>query len=117
MAQHQSQCSIFANQQLKYTWYLTFISARAVFGRPLPGFRSIADPRSSTRVQIAFTEQSFQPFSGKFATIVRYSKPNFRKVSIRALSSYDILPLTRVIGLTAIMTCWNIEEFRSYYNL
>ena len=38
--------------------YLTFSSVRGVFGRPLPGFRkvrSIADPRSSTRLQIAFT--------------------------------------------------------------
>jgi len=88
--------------------YLTFSSARAVFGRPLPGFRSVADPRSSTRLglQIAFTEQSFQPFSGNFATIFRYPKPSFRNVSIRALSSYDILPITKVIGLTAIMT-WN----------
>ena len=92
--------------------YLTFSSVRAVFGRPLglPGFRSIADPRSSTRLQIAFTEQSFQPFSGNFATIVWYPKPSFRYVSIRALSSYSILPITKVIGLIAIMT-WNIEEF------
>jgi len=28
--------------------YLTFSSVRAVFGRPLPGFRSVADPHSST---------------------------------------------------------------------
>ena len=40
--------------------YLTFSSVYAVFGRPLPGFRSIAVPHSSTRLQIAFTEQSFQ---------------------------------------------------------
>jgi len=42
--------------------YLIFSSVRAVFGRPLPGFRSVSDPRSSARLQIAFTEQSFQPF-------------------------------------------------------
>ena len=62
--------------------YLTFSSVRAVFGRPLPGFRSVADSRSSTRLdlQIAFTEQSFQPYSGNFATIVRYPKPSFRIV-------------------------------------
>jgi len=92
VAQHQSQCSIFANQQV----YLTFFSVCAVFGRSLPGFRSVADPRSSTRLQIAFTEQSFQPFSGNFATIiVRYPKPSFRNVSIRALSLCDILPITK----------------------
>ena len=39
-------------------------------------------------------------------------KPSLSNVSIRALSSYDILPITKVIGLTAIMT-WNIEEFRA----
>ena len=54
--------------------YLTFSSVRAVLGRPLPHFRSVADPRLSTRLQIAFTEQSFQPFSGNFATIVTYPK-------------------------------------------
>jgi len=47
--------------------------------------------------------------------IVRYPEPGFRTVSIQALSSYDILSITKVIGLTAIMT-WNIEEFRAYYN-
>ena len=84
--------------------YLTFSSVRAVFGRPQPGFRYVADPRS-TRLQIAFTEQSFQPFSGNSATIVWYPKPSFRSVSIRALSLYDILPITKVvIGLTAIIT-------------
>ena len=95
--------------------YLTLSSVRAVFGRPLPGFHSIADPCSSTHLQIAFTEQSFQPFSRNFATIVWYPKPSFRNVLIRALSSYDILLITKVIGLTVTMT-WNIEEFRAYYN-
>jgi len=54
-------------------------------------------------------------FSRNFATIVQYPKPSFRNASIWALSSYDILPITKVIGLTAIMS-WNIEEFRVYYN-
>jgi len=95
--------------------YLTFSSVRAVFGRPLPGFRSVADPRSSTNLQTTFTEQSFQLFSGNFGTIVWYLKPSFRNVSIRALSSYGILSITKVIGLTAIMA-WNTEKFRAYYN-
>jgi len=63
--------------------YLIFSSIRAVFavfGWLLHGFRSVADPRSSTRLQIVFTEHSFQPFSGNFATIVRYLKPRFRSV-------------------------------------
>jgi len=83
--------------------YLTFFSVRAVFGRPLPGFRSVADLRSSTRLQIAFTEQSFQPFSGNFATVVWYLKPSFCNVSIRALSSYDILPITKVIVVKFVL--------------
>ena len=62
MAQHQSQCSIFANQQVRVApialGYLTFSSVRAVFGRPLPGLRSVADPHSSASLQIAFTEQT-----------------------------------------------------------
>ena len=103
MARHQSQCSIFANQQLKVR-YLTFSSVHAVVGRPLSGFRSFADPRLSTHLQVASTEQSFQLFSGNFATIVRYPKPSFLSVLIRALSSHYILPTTKVIGLTAIMT-------------
>jgi len=63
VAQHQSQCSIFANQQLKVA-YLIFSSVRAVFGRPLPGFRFVADPRSSTRLaSIPFPEPLQQLFS------------------------------------------------------
>ena len=34
--------------------HVTFSSVRVVFGRSLPGFRSVADPRSSIRLQIAF---------------------------------------------------------------
>jgi len=30
--------------------------------------------------QIAFTELSFQPFSGKFVTIIQYTKPITRDV-------------------------------------
>jgi len=60
VAQHRSQCSIFANQQLN----VSNISLCSCYLRPIaiPGFRSVADPRSSTRLQIAFTEQSFQHF-------------------------------------------------------
>jgi len=76
----------------------------------VPGFRSVADPHSSTCLHIAFTEQTFQTFSRNYAAIVWYPKQCFRNVSIRALSSYDILPITKVIGLTAIMT-WNIERY------
>ena len=79
--------------------YLTFSSVRAALGRPLPGFRSVADPRSSTRLHIAVTEQSFQPFPGNFATVVRYPKPSFCSVSIQALSWYNILPITIVMRL------------------
>ena len=57
----------------------------------------------------------YQPFSGNFATVVWYPKPSFRNVLIWALSSYDILPIAKVIGLTAVMNC-NIEEFWAYYN-
>ena len=49
-----------------------------------------------------------QHFSGNFATIVRYPKPSSRSVSFRALSSYDILPITKVVGL---WNTWNTENF------
>ena len=88
MAQHQSQCSIFANQRLKVS---NIFLCSCCFRRSLSGFRSVANRRSSTRLHIVFTKQSFQPFSGNFTTIVRYPKPSFRYVSIRALSSCDIL--------------------------
>ena len=104
VAQHQSQCSIFANQQLK----VANIFLCSCCFRPTATWLSFhCWPTLINPVKIAFTEQSFQPFSGNFATIFRYPKPSFRNVSIRALSSYDILPITKVIGLiTAIMT-WN----------
>ena len=124
MAQHQSYCSIFANQQLK----VTNISLCSCCFRPTATWLSfccwstlikvkvsVFIKRSVTRLQIAFSEQRFQPFPGNSATIVRNPKPSFRNVSIRALFSYDILPVTKVIGKTAIMT-WNIEEFGAYYN-
>ena len=57
MAQHQSQCSIFANQRLSNIFFC-FV----VFGLSADRLRSVAYQRSSTLLQIAFTEQSFQPF-------------------------------------------------------
>jgi len=52
------------------------------------------------RLQIAFIDQNFQPFSGNFATIFQYPKPSSRNISIRALSSYDISPITKIVDLT-----------------
>ena len=80
MAQHQSQCSIFANQQRKVSNIFLCSCCFRPTVAPLPDFRSVTDQRSSTPLQIAFTEQSFQPFSGNFATIVRYPKPSFCNV-------------------------------------
>jgi len=53
---------------------------------------------------IAITELSFQPFSGKFVTIIQYPKPISCNVWIRILSLWDILPMTKSVILTAIMT-------------
>jgi len=50
---------------------LTFSFVYAVFGRLLPGFRSVADPRSSTRLQIAFS--SLGKASKSFPEILRLS--------------------------------------------
>jgi len=38
--------------------YVIFSSVRVVFGRPLPGFRSVADQHSSASLHITFTEQT-----------------------------------------------------------
>jgi len=109
VAQHQRQCSIFANHHPKvcniflcsccFRLIATWLTFRC--------WPTLINPFTDC---FQFTEQSFLPFSGNFATIVWYPKPSFRYVSIRALSSYSILPITKVIGLIAIMT-WNIEEF------
>jgi len=54
--------------------------------------------------QIAFTDLSFQPFSGKFVKIIQCLKRISRNVYIRILVSYDILPMTKYVILTVIMT-------------
>jgi len=53
-----------------------------------------------------FTQQSFLPFAEILQQLfgIQNKLSAFRSVSIRALSLYDILPRTKVIGLTAIMT-------------
>ena len=56
---HQIQCSIFANQQLK----VSNVFLCSCYFRPTATWLSFrSDPHSSARLQIAFTEQSFQPF-------------------------------------------------------
>jgi len=110
VAQHQSQRSIFANQQ-----YLTFSSVRAVFGQPLPGFSSVADPCSPFRPTGCFHCAKLLTLFRQLCNNCSASKTKLCDVSIQALSSYDILPITKVTGLTEIMA-WNIEQFTAYYN-
>jgi len=43
-----------------------FSEVRTVFGRPLPGFLTTADPVSSTRLKIACTVFTFHCFGGYF---------------------------------------------------
>jgi len=54
--------------------------------------------------QIAFTKLSFQPFSGKFVKIIHCLKLISWNVCIRILVSYDILPMSKSVILTMIMT-------------
>jgi len=51
----------------------------------------------------------------KFCNNCSVSKTKFPQCLDPSCISYNILPITKVISLTAIMT-WNIEEFRAYYN-
>ena len=112
MAQQQSQCSIFANQQLKVSnificscmlfsadRYLAFVPLLTHAHQPVYRLLSLS---------------KVQPISGN-CYLFGIQNPSFRNVSIRVLYSQDILPTATVKGLTAIMT-WNIEEFRAYYN-
>jgi len=97
--------------------YLTFSSVRAVFDWPLPGFRFVADPRSSTRLQILL---SLSKASNHFPEILQQSfgiqnKTKFPQCLDPSFIFVRYLPLTKAIGLTAIVT-WNIEEFIAYYN-
>ena len=67
---------------------------------------------------IAFTELSFQTFSGKLKTIIQYPKPISWNVLIRILSLQDtcILPVTKYVITTAIMTK-NTEKFISFFKV
>jgi len=53
--------------------------------------------------QIAFTELSFKPFSGKFVTIVPYPK-KFVECLNPHFIFMDILPMTKSVILATIMT-------------
>ena len=59
----------FANQQLK-VGYLTFSSVRAVFGRSLPGFRSVAGQLSHAH-QPVYTLLSLSKASNHFSEILQ----------------------------------------------
>jgi len=109
-------CSIKVNVRfllINSLRYIAFYSVRAVSGRPLSGFRSVADHAHQPVYRLL--SLSKPTLSTLFRKYYNNCFRNVRNVSIRALSSYDILPITKVIGLTAIMT-WNIEAFRAYYN-
>jgi len=83
VAQHKSQCSIFANQQLKVS---------NIF------FCLCCFQPTATRLSFRCWPMLINPFTDcfhwaklptvfqKFATVIQYPKPSFRNVSIRALS-------------------------------
>jgi len=79
VAQHQSQCSIFANQQLKVHVRISFASVRAVFGRSLRGFRSVAEcwPTLINPFTDCFHWAKLSTFSRKFCNHYSVSKTKF----------------------------------------
>jgi len=105
-----SQCSIFTNQQLKVS--NIFLCSCCFRPTAFVPFRTHA--HQPVYRLLSLTKAS-NPFPVTLQQLFSIQNPGFRNVSIRALSSYDILPITKVIGLTAIMT-WNIYEFRAFYN-
>jgi len=106
VAQHQSQCWFSLIKSLRY---LTFSSVRAVFGRPLPGLRSVAEPRSSTLIINPFTDcfrwAKLPTLFWKFCNNCSVSKTKFLQcLDTSFIFVYDILPTTKVTGLTAMKT-------------
>ena len=87
MAQYQSQCWIFANQQLK----VSNIFICSCCFRPTAtwlSFRCWPTFISQFTDCFHWANQPSQPFTGNFTTIVWYPKPSFRNVSIRSSELY-----------------------------
>jgi len=99
--QHQIQRLIFASQQHNVSTFRKFTTLKNIV-EVLHKLNKLMNNGQ----QIAFTEFSFQPSSEKFVGILRYPKPISRNVRIRILSSriFYVLPMTKFIILTAIMT-------------
>jgi len=69
----------------------------------------------STRLQTALTQQSFQPYSGNFATVVRYPKPNFHNLSILDPSFIFVRYVTH--NQSYRPNCdYDLNYWRTYYN-
>jgi len=120
-------CVAFVRVTIFFTITITFSSDCSCCFRPTATwllFRCWPKYSRSDPIYYIWLKHAHQPvyrllswaklpiFSGNFATIVRYPKPSFRNISIRALYWYHILLITKVIGPGAIMT-WTIEEFRA----
>ena len=112
MAQHQSQCLIFANQQLN----ISNIFLCSCCFQPTAtwlSFRCWPTLISPFTNCFHWANQPFKPFPEILQ--LRSIQNHVSAMTTRASSSYDILPITKVINLNAIMTS-NIEEFIAYYN-
>ena len=85
--------------------YLTFSSVHAVFGWLLPGFIPLLTHTHQLIYRLLSPRQLPTLFR-KFCNNVRYAKPSFHNVSIRALSLYDILPITKLqLSLEILKNC------------
>jgi len=78
--------------------YLTSSSVCAVFGRLLPGICSVADPRSSARLQIAFTQKASNPFPEILQQLLGIQNQVAAMSRSELYLHNDILPITKVIG-------------------
>jgi len=88
-------------EQLRSSTRLMFGAVRADFGRPLPAWRSTADPVASTRRQIFCTVINFHCLC-EYARIIAFS-PNpcsSRSLCVRILSTCDTFPI-----VTALTKC------------
>jgi len=111
VAQHHSQCSVFANQQLKVSNIFLCLCCFQTTAAPLYLAFILLLTHASTRLQIAFTEQSFQPFCGNFATIVRIQN------QVSALSIDPSFIFVRYFTHNQRPNCnYDLKFWRIYYN-
>ena len=98
-------------QQINSTTCSMLSAVLADSGLPWPDFRSVAEPRWSTRRHMFFTDCKFRSLSGNFETILLYPKPSSCKVWIFILSLADILPIVDITKIQRLNFIYKHDLF------